>query len=828
MMDARRHGGGDGEDDRYLAKHRLGVSPASPRDDDLSVSKGSRQVQDTTLWLELGLCKALTRAVTHLGFVTPTPIQVQAIPQVIDGRDVVMRAVTGSGKTAAFLLPVLNRLLTTRPVKQTALRTHAEFIRALVIVPSRELGQQCQKMCDDLLSFTTEVKAALVCGGLAAAAQEAQLLKRPALIVGTPGRLCDVCRNPLSGRAHTESTTRSTSVVAGSRTNAVLAALDLSGVEMIVVDECDKIVSSLDQMPQLEDILTQFCPPTGKRQLIACSATMTEAVDKFCKDYMDPKQVTVDVGHVALAAQLRQEFIRVNVTEQDIFDAEARARQRKLERQQEEEEEGEESEGAADDGDQDDDADDGGAAPVKAPFRRRGAKKMTNADGSLRVRRRPALPSEAAAAGVASATAAPTNAMEAVASQQSPQYHNAVTKVKTAMLVAVCREFYTEPGTIIFTKFRTTAHRLAKLFNLLSLSATELQGEQSQDARFASLEAFAAGRAKYLFCTDIASRGLDLPIIGTVINYDMPPTLTAYIHRVGRTARIGKPGVGVSLVMERDDAPLMRKILAVSSKIGQVHIANVKRRDVPPQFVDEAATAVEAAYPQLRLDLAQEEIELKIREAEKRLAKMTSGLVPLTLAEKQKEQEHIREMEKMKLQGRRAKQLKRRRGGDLAANPDDVEHQTDHHHALTALLTPTPKRSWCLSHKEKKDRERASRDAFKNQALDDVAVDEIKQELSAMDRHEQHRLSIQKKDRKRVRDHKERERDKQKDVARQERKKDSAKVHKGAVKKLKQAKFKAAKKEKRAEAINPKKVNRQKHQRTSMTKSRHKGKHKKH
>ena len=127
----------------------------------------------------LHLSRPLLRAVTEMGFVTPTPIQYRCIPKVLAGRDLCAGAQTGSGKTAAFLLPTLERLLF-RSKKITA-------SRVLVITPTRELATQCHQMCSKLMQYT-DVSAALVVGGLSIKQQEVELRNKPDIIICTPGK----------------------------------------------------------------------------------------------------------------------------------------------------------------------------------------------------------------------------------------------------------------------------------------------------------------------------------------------------------------------------------------------------------------------------------------------------------------------------------------------------------------------------------------------------------------------------------------------------------------------------------------------------------------
>ena len=137
-------------------------------------------------WEELSLSRPLLRAVKDLGFTHPTPIQAEAIPYALQGRDICGAAVTGSGKTAAFILPVLERLIY-RPRRIAA-------TRVLIITPTRELAVQIHAMTTGL-GRHTDVRVAMAVGGLSLQTQETALRTRPDIVVATPGRMIDLIRN---------------------------------------------------------------------------------------------------------------------------------------------------------------------------------------------------------------------------------------------------------------------------------------------------------------------------------------------------------------------------------------------------------------------------------------------------------------------------------------------------------------------------------------------------------------------------------------------------------------------------------------------------------
>ena len=197
-------------------------------------------------FLELNLSRPLLRAVAAMGFARPTPVQAMVIPAALEGRDVLAQAQTGSGKTAAFLLPALERLLY-RPRRIAA-------TRVVVLAPTRELAAQCHQMLEKLSKFT-DIRSALAVGGLALRPQEIELLRRPDIVIATPGRLLDILRNS--------------------------ASIHMDETEIVVLDEADRLLD-LGFQAEIEEIMS-LLPPAGSRQTLLLSATVTAAVESLAK-----------------------------------------------------------------------------------------------------------------------------------------------------------------------------------------------------------------------------------------------------------------------------------------------------------------------------------------------------------------------------------------------------------------------------------------------------------------------------------------------------------------------------------------------------------------
>ena len=153
-------------------------------------AKGNNTIKQDMMFSELNLSRSLLRGIEASGYVNPTPVQAKVIPIALAGRDVCASAVTGSGKTAAFVLPFLERLLY-RPKDVPA-------IRVLIVSPTRELATQTHEVFKRLSQFT-DITCCLICGGKRdVRSQEVVLRQRPDVVICTPGRIIDHLRNSQS------------------------------------------------------------------------------------------------------------------------------------------------------------------------------------------------------------------------------------------------------------------------------------------------------------------------------------------------------------------------------------------------------------------------------------------------------------------------------------------------------------------------------------------------------------------------------------------------------------------------------------------------------
>jgi ATP-dependent RNA helicase RhlE len=212
----------------------------------------------------LGLSEPLVRGVLATGYTTPTPIQAAAIPVALEGRDLTGCAQTGTGKTAAFVLPLLDRLAAPSGRKK------GRPVRALVVTPTRELALQVEESVRTYGRFTG-LRSVAVYGGVSMHPQRQAFRRGVDVVIATPGRLLD---------------------------HLGQGALDLSKVEVLVLDEADRMLD-MGFIPDVRRIVAQL---PARRQTLLFSATMPPAVEALAASLQD-RPVRVAVGEQRSAAE---------------------------------------------------------------------------------------------------------------------------------------------------------------------------------------------------------------------------------------------------------------------------------------------------------------------------------------------------------------------------------------------------------------------------------------------------------------------------------------------------------------------------------------------
>jgi len=368
----------------------------------------------------LGLHASILKALDEAGYTKPTPVQEQAIPAALQGRDLMVSSQTGSGKTAAFMLPALHTFAVAEqdvvPGKKTpnqerqAARARGERFRftpaqpkMLVLTPTRELAMQVTTATTKYGNHLRRVRAVSILGGMPYPKQMQLLSRNPEILVATPGRLID----------HMES-----------------GKIDFSQLQMLVLDEADRMLD----MGFVDDIEKIVGATPDSRQTLLFSATLDGVVGNMAKRITKEPQVIQIAGSATKHENIQQ---RVHFVDD--------------------------------------------------------------------------------------------------------------LSHKNKLLDHLLRDASIDQA-VVFTATKRDADTIADRLNINGFAAAALHGDMNQGARNRTLNALRRGQVRVLVATDVAARGIDVPAITHVVNYDLPKFAEDYVHRIGRTGRAGRNGLAISLV----------------------------------------------------------------------------------------------------------------------------------------------------------------------------------------------------------------------------------------------------------------------------------------
>ena len=426
-------------------------SPAPPPNDSAPGDATPKSFAD------LGLCKHLCAALDATGFKHPSPPQLATIPMLNEGTNVAMQSYTGSGKTMAYLLPVLNRVVLDQ---QKPRGERANGIQCLVVVPSQELGMQIVRQVERVLGeFGKDITQQCI-GGANIRRQEEQLRrKRPLVVVGTPGRIAELSRSGIL-RTH--------------------------GVKCLVVDEADDLLASnfRRDMARIVDHVGKGV--LGGRQTVIVSATLKrETLDQY--SYMAPG------------------LVHVKATRRDLEKAAAEG-----------------AEGA-----------------------------------------------EGAETSDVAASLPPTLEHYSVVAEG----RHKVDRLRRAIHATGAER------ALVFLNF---GHRLTDTRDKLAargMPCGVLHGGMNKLERANELAAFRRGDFRALLVSDLAARGIDVPEIDAVFNLDLPTDETHYVHRAGRTGRMGADGMVMTLADPNESFVLTK----IQRKLGiDIKAADLQKGRVVP------------------------------------------------------------------------------------------------------------------------------------------------------------------------------------------------------------------------------------------------------
>lgn len=238
----------------------------------LLVNSATVSATNADSFAELGLREEIIRALTECGYTTPTPIQKSAIPAVLKGQDLMAGAQTGTGKTAGFTLPILQRLAEFDFAKSN----NKAKIRALILTPTRELAAQVEESVRTYSKYL-DIKTNVVFGGVNITQQKQRLNRRVDILVATPGRLLDLVNQ---------------------------RSVDLSGIETLVLDEADRMLD----MGFIHDIRRVLALLPKQRQNLLFSATFSDEIKTLAAGILT-KPVTIEVARRNAPAELIKQTI---------------------------------------------------------------------------------------------------------------------------------------------------------------------------------------------------------------------------------------------------------------------------------------------------------------------------------------------------------------------------------------------------------------------------------------------------------------------------------------------------------------------------------------
>ncbi|RHZ88457.1 hypothetical protein Glove_22g98 [Diversispora epigaea] len=419
----------------------------------------------------MGLSYPVYKAILHKGYKVPTPIQRKAIPLIMDGNDVVGMARTGSGKTAAFLVPMLEKL-----------KVHSAKVgaRAIILSPSRELASQTRKVCSELAKYM-DLRSCVFVGGDSLEDQFEMFSSNPDIIIATPGRLLHLI---------------------------VEMELELKTVEYVVFDEADRLFE-MGFSVQLHEILNRL---PQSRQTMLFSATLPKTLVDFAKaGLQEPTLVRLDADS-KISSDLEMAFF-----------------------------------------------------PVKQVDKEAALLYLLHELIKLPVNSNPLVTEDS------------------ITSKKNKNFKGNKNSTKK-----------TGHQTIIFVSTKHHVEYVSSLLKLFGYQISYIYGSLDQTARKNHLYNFRTGQTDILVVTDIAARGIDIPIIEYVINYDFVDSSKIFVHRVGRTARAGKRGWAYSLITPEEFPYLLdlqlflgrRLLIGSNATITPDYTSDITFGSFPPNSFD--------------------------------------------------------------------------------------------------------------------------------------------------------------------------------------------------------------------------------------------------
>jgi ATP-dependent RNA helicase DeaD len=422
----------------------------------------------------LGIRPSILRALAEAKFETPSEIQSMLIPRALAGVDILGQARTGTGKTAAFAIPVLQRA-------EGGLAT-----QAIILVPTRELAVQVETEIKRLGQFTP-IRTVAVYGGQKISAQMKFLKHGPEILVGTPGRVIDLLDRRI---------------------------IDFANIRFVILDEVDRMLD-IGFRDDIRNILSRIKGMKGR----VPDAREGEDEERRRDGETDRRNEDGDEQHSVSPSP------RLSVSaHQTMFVS----------------------------------------ATISDEIDRLGRKYMREPVEKL---------------------IAP-GADEKPTVEEVEQYYFSVQPWDKYRLLKALLERENPDLAIVFTRTKRGAEKLAKKLHADGIECREIHGNLAQNKRDRVMKNFRTGKFDVLVATDLASRGIDVADISHIINYDIPEDPEVYVHRVGRTARMGAQGKAFTFVQRDQGEELTKVENLINMVIPQATIEGFEPRPAPADWTE--------------------------------------------------------------------------------------------------------------------------------------------------------------------------------------------------------------------------------------------------
>jgi superfamily II DNA/RNA helicase len=442
----------------------------------------------------LGVRSSILRALAQESFTTPSEIQSLLIPRALAGVDILGQARTGTGKTAAFGIPVLQ------------MATKGLATQAIILVPTRELATQVESEIKRLAQFTP-LRITAVFGGQKITAQMKFLKHGPEILVGTPGRVIDLLDRRI---------------------------IDFGNVRFVVLDEVDRMLD-IGFRDDIRNILSRV---KGVRRSLPADARSGD--------------------------QGRDDSGNRDSSDRDSSGHEAQH--------------GEAQHGEAQRGEAQRGAQPAGQGGTTDRSHQTIFVSATISDEIDKLGRR--------------YMREPVEKLIAPGADDSPtvekveQYYMSVEPWDKYRLLRSLLQQENPDLAIIFTRTKRGAEKLAKKLHHDGIECREIHGNLAQNKRERVMQGFRKGKFDVLVATDLASRGIDVADISHIINYDIPEDPEAYVHRVGRTARMGAKGKAFTFVTRDQGDELTKVETLINMVVPQATIEGWEPRPTPSDWTD--------------------------------------------------------------------------------------------------------------------------------------------------------------------------------------------------------------------------------------------------